>query len=351
MGSFVVFCGPNASGKTNVLEGISLLATANSFRRSQISQLIRNEASHARLKMVATDGDRQRETVLVLEPGKKRFQVNGKSKSPSEVRGALPSVSFIPDDLELAKKSSSVKRDALDALGIQLSRNYDTVRRDFEKALRYKNSLLKDDAPPAMIDAINDTLLTVATQLYCYRRALYERFIVMVEKRYELLSQAGERFHATYTPSWLRLQKRFPQLSSFTAKSAEEYGKSEVRAYLEEALRCFGNEEIRARRSFVGPHYDEITLFLDGNDSSHFASQGQQRSIVLAWKLAEVQMVKDTLGVSPVLLLDDVMSELDATRRDMLVRAVGDEIQTFVTTTDLTPFNADLLKKAQIIYT
>lgn len=346
VGELVVFHGPNAAGKTNILEGIHLLTAASSFRHPQIAQLIRDGGEAARLQMKASDGDRLVETTLALEPGKRRYQVNGKNKTPSEVRGILPAVTFVPDDLELAKKSSSVKRSALDSLGVQLNRNYDVVLHDYEKALRYKNRLLKEDAARMMVEAVNDTLVTVATQLYCYRRALYERMVPLVRQSYDALAQSGEQFSATYTPSWLRMQRRFPNLTDFGGETAHTVTKEEVRACFVGAYEAFIDEEMRARRSYIGPHNDEIVFYLDESDSSNFASQGQQRSIVLAWKLAEVQMVKQTLHTNPVLLLDDVMSELDATRRDMLVRAVGDEIQTFVTTTDLTPFNATLLTRA-----
>ena len=349
LSDLVVFCGPNAIGKTNILEGICLLTAATSFRHPQISQLVKTGCASSRIQATMSDGNRLVQTALLLEPGKKRYHVNGKAKTAQEVRGTLPAISFIPDDLELAKKSSSIKRTALDDLGMQLTRHYDVVRKDYEKALRYKNRLLKDDVTGTLLDAINETLLEVATQLYCYRRTLFQRILPLVQQNYELLSGSSEQFGAAYTPSWLRLQERYPRLSSFDAQTAEYMEKNDVRTCLSQAIECFGEEESRARRALVGPHNDQIQFFLDENDASTYASQGQQRSIVLAWKLSEVEMVKRTLGMNPVLLLDDVMSELDEKRREMLVKAVGSTVQTFVTTTDLSSFNTDLLSRAQVI--
>ncbi|MBQ6391839.1 MAG: DNA replication and repair protein RecF [Eggerthellaceae bacterium] len=350
LGDLVIFCGPNAIGKTNILEGIHLLTAASSFRHSQINQLIEQGQESSFLQGRLSDGNREITTTLYLEPGKKRFQINGKNKQTADVKGILPAVSFVPDDLNLAKKSSSVRRDALDDLGVQLSKNYNIVYRDYEKALRYKNRLLKDEAPQPLVDAINETLLAVASQLYCYRRSLYTRIVPIVQQNYAVLAQSGEKFNADYQPSWLRMQEKYPGLSSFDSSSALTVNRDEVRTYIYDALTCYSPEEARGRRSFIGPHNDQITFFLSDKDASIFASQGQQRSIVLAWKLAEVQMVRQTLGVNPVLLLDDVMSELDETRRDMLVNAVGDDIQTFITTTDLSPFRASLLEKANVIH-
>ena len=122
-----------------------------------------------------------------------------------------------------------------------------------------------------------------------------------------------------------------------------------VKKLLAEKLSERYEEERARRRSLVGPHNDQIAFLLDGRDVSLFASQGQQRSVVLAWKLAEVELVRDVLGMSPVLLLDDVMSELDGTRREMLVRFVTEEMQTFITTTDLAGFSGGILERANVV--
>ncbi|MBR0404742.1 MAG: DNA replication and repair protein RecF [Eggerthellaceae bacterium] len=349
IGDLVVLHGPNAVGKTNVLEGIHLVTAATSFRNAQIGQLVRQGSANARISAELSDGQRQMTTTLFMEAGKKRYQVNGKNKTASDIRGTLPAVSFIPDDLDLAKKSSSIKRNSLDNLGVQLSKSYNVVYRDYEKALKYKNRLLKDDSPQPLIDAINETLLTVATQLYCYRRSLFERMMPLVQDQYCKLAQSGELFGATYQPSWLRVQERFPGLTSFPEESVQTMEREDVRTYINDAFVGYNGEEVRARRAFVGPHNDQIAFELDGKDASTFASQGQQRSIVLAWKLAEVQLVEQMTGANPVLLLDDVMSELDASRRDMLVEAVGDKVQTFITATDLSSFNKSLIDRAQIV--
>ena len=338
IGNLTIFIGSNGVGKTNVLEGVNLLTSCESFRHSQIVQLIKEGSQAARLESTSTDGDRLVETVLNLEPGKKRYLVNGKAKSITDVKGVLPAVSFTPDDLELAKKSSSVKRNAIDSLGMQLSKNYHVVYRDFEKTVRYKNRLLKEEAAPALIQSFNDTLVVCASQLYCYRVSLFKRMVPLVETYYRDLASSNEEFGATYTPSW-----------SDVAEENDKPQRDEVRALLSQALEDRFAEETARHRSVVGPHADVITFTLSGKDASHFASQGQQRSIVLAWKLAEVEMVKRTLGTAPVLLLDDVMSELDGSRRDKLVDFVTDDMQTFVTATDLSAFNENLLEKAQVI--
>ena len=344
LGQLTIFIGHNAVGKTNILEGVQLLTSASSFRHPQISQLIKEGKRASRIVMQAGDGNRDIEVALLLEPGKKRYTVNGKQKGAADVRGIMPSVIFTPDDLELAKKSSSVKRAALDDLGVQLTRNYYVVRRDYEKTVRYKNRLLKEEASTALVESINETLLTCGVQLYCYRRALFARMVPHVSRAYGELSGGSEEFTATYRASWDRENDVLAEKGI-----SESASRDEVRSIMSENLRSFFDEERRRHRCVIGPHNDEVVFALAGRDAASFASQGQQRSIVLSWKLAEVKMVREVLGISPVLLLDDVLSELDEFRRETLVQFVTDEIQTFVTATDLSGFHEELLSRAQVI--
>lgn len=341
IGGMTIFIGPNAVGKTNILEAIDLLTAGVSFRHPQISQLIREGADAARIGMDVTDGNRDISTVLKLEAGKKRYTVNGKAKQAADVKGILPAVSFVPDDLNMAKGASSIRRGALDDLGSQLSKNYHVLRRDFEKALRYKNRLLKEEAPSQLIEAMNETFALCATQLFCYRTALFARMVPLVGEHYQAISKSDDQFSAVYVPSWDRL----------AGEPAEqgEYSREEASSLMSRALSAWSAEESSRHRSLVGPHNDQIIFYISGRNTSDFASQGQQRSIVLAWKLSEVDMVRQTIGSNPVLLLDDVMSELDVSRRSMLVKQVGGDIQTFITATDLSYFDGDLLDRSRIV--
>lgn len=348
IGDLTIFVGRNAIGKTNILEGIQLVTSATSFRHPQIAQLIREDCNRGAIVVNAGDGNRDLTTELLLEEGKRKYSVNGKAKPAADVRGVLPAVTFSPDDLDLAKKSSSVKRRAADEVGMQLNRNYYVISKDYEKALRYKNRLLKEEAPQSLVDAINDTLVMCGAQLFCYRFALYRKMVGLIAENYRRIAQSGEAFSSTYTPSWDHLSN--PDREGDSWLEEELYTDREaVRSAMEKALGLFGSVERNRHRSLVGPHNDKIAFLVDGRDAAAFASQGQQRSIVLAWKLAEVEMVRRTLGTEPVLLLDDVMSELDGQRRDMLVEHVTDATQTFITATDLTPFNEALLDRARVV--
>ena len=346
LGSLTILIGPNGSGKTNILEGISLLTSGVSFRHPMVQQMIREGSDEGFLKARSQGDGRVLDIEVDLEAGKKRFLLNGKAKNAADMKGVLPSVSFVPDDLDIAKRSSSVRRDAIDDLGCQLSRNYYIVRRDYMKALRYKNRLLKEEAPSLMIESIDDTLITCATQLFYYRYELFSRMQPVLREIYERITPGGEEFSSCYVPSWVHLEGDDGRCAG---EDCNEMTRDEVKSLIESALQRWKNEEGSRKRALVGPHNDKIRFFLDGRGAADFASQGQQRSIVLAWKLAEVEMVRRSLGVYPVLLLDDVMSELDSTRRSMLIDLVHQDIQTFITATDLSYFPDDVVEKARII--
>lgn len=361
LGELTILTGRNGVGKTNVLEAVQLVTSTSSFRHARIAQLVREGADSARVWMQVSDGNRLVSTELVLEDGKKRYLVNNKPKGALDVRGTLPAVVFTPDDLQLAKKSSSVKRDAIDELGGQLTKNYRVIAGDYDKALRYKNRLLKDEAPDELVSAINETLVMCGSQLFCYRVALFGRMLPLLQALYSRISNKGageERFSASYVPSWDRLLTEdgltlagegLVAASPLNMRDNGAPDREQAREYLLETIERVADEERRRHRSLVGPHNDLLTFSLSGRDASAFASQGQQRSIVLAWKLAEVEVIRQTLGENPVLLLDDVLSELDESRRNALVDFAGEGIQTFITATDLSGFSKALLGRARVV--
>ena len=300
IGPLTVLVGPNAAGKTNVVEGIGLLTAQSSFRHAPVDQLVRAGAPFARLTADVTDGSRQLELAVQMAEGKKKHLLNGKPKRTADLKGLVPSVTFTPDDLELAKGAMSVRRAALDALGSQLSANHYLIRRDYEKVLRHKNRLLKDEAPAALVGAMNETLVTCGAQLSCYRAALFEKLAASMASYYAEITDGHERLDAGFVPSW---EEHDPL--SFATRT---FGRDEAREALADALARRGGEERVRKRALVGPHADRIEFFIDGKNAALFGSQGQQRSVVLAFKLAEATLIQDILRQKPVLLLDDVIA-------------------------------------------
>lgn len=341
IGPLTVLVGPNAVGKTNVVEGIQLLTTQTSFRNPTGVQLVRDGADFARLHATAADGNRLLELGLTIEAGKRRFTLNGKQKRTADLKGVIPSVTFTPDDLNLAKGSGTTRRNALDAVGSQLSRNHYLIRRDFDKVLRHKNSLLKDEASPLLLESLNDLMVTCGAQLVCYRAALFGKLAASMASYYAEIVGNRETLSARYAPSWLAEDEWLD--------AGETLDRDEARERFAAALAASMAQERARHRALVGPHADRIEFFIEGRPVGVYGSQGQQRSAVLAFKLAEVTLICDLLGQQPVLLLDDVMSELDEQRRRALVKFVSGDIQTFITTANLAYFDEDLLAAARVV--
>jgi DNA replication and repair protein RecF len=336
-----ILVGPNAAGKTNVIEGIQICTSGRSFRRPRWDEVVSWGASAAGLSVTAWD-DRT-EVVLdstITTEGTRTFRVNGVRKMRmSDFQGIIPSVVFTPDDLTLAKGPAEVRRNDIDDLGEQLSKAYGVIRRDYQRVLRHRNVLLREwRAGDSDLEPWDDLLVTLGAKLFIHRRGLARRLVERAEPVYRDLA-GGEELDVTY------LDRCGVGLTSVR----EEVTQTAV----EEALRVElanrrADERVRLA-TLVGPHRDDIGFVIGGREARTYASQGQQRTVALAWKLAEVSVVEDVLGRKPVLLLDDVMSELDAARRRALTDLVRDDVQTIVTTTNTGYFDEETLRTATIV--
>jgi DNA replication and repair protein RecF len=327
--------GPNAAGKTNVIEAIQLLTAAESFRRPLWAETIRWGADEARLRMTASGDGRSVDIEMSVSPeGRRTYQVNGKPKrTMAEVAGILPCVVFTPDDLRMVKDAAEKRRAAVDGVGDQLSAAYRSSRSEYERILRQRNRLLKEDhRDEGLLRLWTDRLVESGTAYTARRKRLFDRLAEKMSEAHLMLS-GKEELVARYRPSW---------------EEVVTGGESGC-GVMEEALRVKRSEEMRRGVSLVGPHRDEISFSINGKDARSFASQGQQRTISLAWKLAEVKVITEVGGQPPVLLLDDVMSELDETRRHALARFVGEAAQTLVTTTNLGYFDPELIERAETV--
>lgn len=347
--NLTVIVGQNAVGKTNIIEGIGLLTSLTSFRSATSAELLKNGTDFGRIFIDVTDGNRQLRIELLIEKGKRSYKLNGKPKRITDLKGLITSVTFTPDDLELVKGSHGKRRRSIDILGSQLNKNYYQIAKDFEKVIRHKNKLLKDDASKDLIDSINELLIKVGAQLVAYRSTFFQRLLERMGPLYSKITGSSEELTGSYTPSWiLENDQQNKVLDSQTPKKIE-ITKEEAIFQLSDSLKRLQSREISRNRTLIGPHRDHIDLFINGMNSLIFASQGQQRSIVLAWKLAEAQTIEDMTGQLPILLLDDVMSELDEVRRQSLVNFLSDEIQTFITTANINYFDEEILSRANVI--
>jgi len=332
-----ILVGPNAAGKTNVVEAIQLVTAGDSFRRPQWSELVRWGTREARVELTAEGEGRVLETLLTVgDAGRRVYRVNGKVRRRiSEVAGIIPCVSFTPDDLRMVKDSADKRRSAIDGVGDQLSPAYLTVRMEYERIVRQRNALLKEQQRNQdVLEALTERLVIKGVAFMGHRHRLFDRIKTKMSEVYETLAP-GEKLSASYVPSWRR--------------GDATTGSGDPMESMREALRKSEAEEKARGLTLVGPHRDEVVFSLNTREARAFASQGQMRTIALAWKLAEVAVITDIAGQPPVLLLDDVMSELDETRRHALASFVGEAAQTFLTTTNLGYFEEGLVSRAKVV--
>ena len=239
---------------------------------------------------------------------------------------------FTPDDLRMVKDSAEKRRAAVDGVGDQLSRAYRSLRGEYERTLRQRNAVLKNTPTETELLGVLTERLTVTGQAFSgHRKRLFGRISSRAKEVFGELVP-NETMDVAYESSW-------------TKEGIEE----ESTTALGEALLITSQEERARRTTIMGPHRDEIRFLLDGKDARVYASQGQQRTIALAWKLAEVSTMTEVGGQPPILLLDDVMSELDENRRGALAARVGEAAQTFLTTTNLGYFEPEMVERAHIV--
>jgi DNA replication and repair protein RecF len=335
--TLTVLVGPNAAGKTNVIEAVQLVTATRSFRRPEFSDVVREGAEAARIVLRAEEGPRLLEVGLTVDAeGRRTYEVNGQvRRRHSEVAGLLPSVVFTPDDLAMVKGSAERRRAAIDDLGEQLSSTYGSLRRDYGRAVRQRNTLLKEGVSGPELEVWSEQLLSLGSRLVVHRLSLLSRLMEHASRRYAEMA-GGEELGYSYA-------------DRCGIETCGALDAASISAAMRMELDRRGREERRRLVTLVGPHRDDIVLQVGGREARAFASQGQQRTIALAWKLAEVAVVEEVLHREPVLLLDDVMSELDADRRAALSEVVASEIQTIVTTTNTGYFSSELLAGARVV--
>ncbi len=370
-----VLVGRNARGKTNLVEALQLATSGASFRKPSPAELVAEGEEGCSIALRLEGDGRVVDLGCTVRDGKRSFSRNGKKCRAAGVRGVVPSVLFCPDDLDMIKRSASVRRAALDGFGVQLNEQYAQLLGTYERLVEQRNALLKERwCTREMLAAWNDSLAQAGASLLTHRLALLDRIRVRFVEAYAQIAP-GERADITYEASVDAVLGATAgdavaadagglvaagedvaaddRSADGTAANRAGVDRTTQVAWWRErmlaALDAVFDDELRRGITLVGPHRDEIRFSIDGRDARAFASQGQQRSLVLAWKVAEVAVTRDILGRPPLLLLDDVMSELDAERREAFVRGIEDEVQTVITTTNLGYFSDAILDRAKVV--
>ncbi len=348
-----VFVGDNARGKSNLLEAIYLLATMRAPRAETDVQLIRRESLSdvlAAARVVAQAqtlaGDLKLEVAITARAGAqgpvagKTVRVNGVPKRLTDAVGRLTAVLFSADDLDLISGSPSLRRGYLDTTLAQVDREYLTARQRFERVLLQRNHLLKrireGEARPDEISFWDQELTTSGGLIFHRRAAALTELRDLARELHSSLAP-DELLGVHYQP---RLEGAVSELDSATP--------AEVTDAYASALRRGLSRDIAAGMTLQGPHRDDLLLTLNGLPASAYASRAQQRTIALSLRLSEARLLRLRRGEPPVLLLDDILSEMDAVRRHSVLSALADADQILITGTDWDRFPSTFLSQATL---
>jgi DNA replication and repair protein RecF len=318
-GSINVISGENAQGKTNLLESIWLFSGARSFRGAKDSDMLGLGKPYYKNEVIFDSGDREQKTQIGFVPPKKSISLNGIDlRSGSELFGIFPAVIFTPADLSIIDGGPSERRKFLDNALTQLKPGYGSLISRYIKTLMQRNSLLKDLIRHSeLYDTLDiwDDRLSVLGGRIVRQRVLYIRNLdPYLKKIYDGISSSREEITAEYQ-------------SSFGSGSDDE---AENASALRKNLYDTREEDIKNGTTGSGPHRDDIAISLSGLNTRIYASQGQKRSCAVALKLSEAELTGCMTGTPPVILLDDVMSELDPLRRDYILNHIENR-QVFLT--------------------
>ncbi len=298
--------GANAQGKTSILEAACVVARLQSPRTTSLAEIVRHGQLGAAVDAHITAPRQKIHLHFRYEPPKRTLTLDSIPQARSADYLKVARVAwFSNDDMEILRGSGSKRRRYLDFLGAQLDPLYLRHLRAYDRALRSRNALLKDARSRREIEAFDPLLLEHGGHLSAARTALTTALAPLIAQAVQDIGGRAESVRAAYLPSPIT------------------------------TLAATRSEEIRLRQTTVGPHRDELALELNGREAARFASEGQQRTLALALKLAQTRLIMARAGTTPLLLIDDVFGELDPTRRQNLLAHLPAESQRLITTTHL----------------
>jgi len=325
-----VIYGNNAQGKTNLLEALYLSSHAKSFKNAPIRELIKKDEKKAQVFLRFFSFGREKTLLFLFEKDNKRkiFLNDIEIKSPSRLLEHFKVVFFSPDDLLLIKKGPELRRRFLDQVISQMSPAYLSALLSYQKVMEQKNKLLK---------MIKDGKVSDET-LFAWNKKIAEFMAIIILKRQEYLEKLQKKcqeLHVDMTGQTINITY-LPGISHIEETLDAERLKESIYSFLEEKKEV----EKRAGQALYGTHRDDFLIFIDDMDTRRFASQGQQRTIALCLKLAQSECIKDEFSEYPLILLDDIMSELDKKRRQFLLSKLSGK-QIMMTCTDKEAYKSE----------
>ena len=343
-----ILLGNNAQGKSNLLEAVELLATLKSHRTSKDQDLVFQEAEVGQIKAIVKRLYSESELTLTLrQKGRRTVAVNHESlRRQIDFLGRLNAVEFSSLDLDLVRGSPEKRRHWIDALLIQIEPVYAYILQEYNKVLRQRNALLKTIRKSLDEGEVNsrestweqlalwDSQLAANGSRVMRRRArVMARLAPIAQQWHRKISKETEQLNIEYAPN-VNWSEDNPQV---------------VQQAILDRIKLRKVAEENLGTTVVGPHRDEVEFTINETPARSYGSSGQQRTLVLALKLAELELIETVVGEPPLLLLDDVLAELDLDRQNQLLSAIADRFQTLITTTHLSSFDQQWVKSSQIL--
>ncbi|MEM9977293.1 MAG: DNA replication/repair protein RecF [Cyanobacteria bacterium P01_D01_bin.2] len=341
-----ILLGENAQGKSNLLEAVELLATLKSHRTSRDRDLVQTDLATAQIRASLKRELGVSALQLTLRSGSRRTaSVNGETlRRQQDFLGHLNAVQFSCLDLDLVRGGPGRRRTWTDTLLMQLEPVYVHILQQYGQVLKQRNALIKQQAKqstdepaprldPTQLALWDAQLATLGTRVIRRRARMLRRLAPIAQTWHRAISGSAEQLEIRYSPN--------------VDVDTDDAGQIQ-QAFLDK-LQTRAMAEYYQRTTLVGPHRDDISFLIDDTPARQYGSQGQQRTLVLALKLSELQLIEEVVGEPPLLLLDDVLAELDLNRQNQLLDTIQDRFQTLITTTHLGSFDAQWLKLSQVL--
>ncbi len=324
-----IIVGANASGKSSIIEALLLEARGNSYRTSNSADMVQFNKPWARIDVHTPGGQRTVKLEASNGVARKSFEIDGQKLSRLSINKSIPAVLFEPRHLQLLTTKPDLRREYLDDLLEQTTPGYQKLRRDYRRALGQRNALLKTGLikNPEQIFAWNIRLSDLGGQIALHRHKLIETIDSKLSELYSEIANTKVNISVSYD------------------------SKSSVDSYSNQMLRRLEqNKDIDVIRGYttVGPHRDDLKVVMNDHIMQDTASRGESRTVLLSFKIIELGLIEEVLDKKPILLLDDVFSELDGARRSALTKFLN-KYQTFITTTDADLVVKNFTQKSNII--
>lgn len=332
-----LFIGDNGEGKTNILESIYLLSLTKSNRFGNEENLIKFDEELAKVEGMIYGNFPTKKQEIHLTKTKKQLYINNKEiRRNRDYISNFCVIAFTPDDLEIVKGSPNIRRNMLNIDISQLHNNYISYLNEYNQVIKIRNEYLKKmnlngNSDERYLEIINSKMMENAIKIYKYRFDFFEKINNLLPKIFKKIT--GK------TNLLLRYNNSL---------GIESFDEDVIRKKYQAKLKRNLNIELMQGMTMTGPHRDDFSFDLNGMDMKNFASQGQQRMAVIALKISEIYLFKDEIGEYPVLLLDDIFSEIDNKKRHKIIKFLQNDIQSIITTTDINDISSEVLEKASI---